>query len=283
MLFDLYSEELTTPETSFYLIEITEENKNLIYHQYEWRPSLLDGVRIKKGDFFLYFRKNDNMYYIIGAGVIGEIVERESDYYTALIEKPFPLMNEVGVDLSKVTWHSYRQIYSDLYRVDRNHIVKMPFNFQLHDDVQGEIEMEQRINNGDFRLDDRYGERRIRIGHNIFARNVKINYGYRCAVTGICTREFLIASHIIPWSERQDIRGDSQNGICLSPLVDKAFEEGLITFDTEFKLVLSDEVQNDPILYSYLEQYQGRTLTLPISCPPNQIYLEWHRENKFIK
>ncbi|MHB9101377.1 MAG: HNH endonuclease, partial [Sulfuricella sp.] len=51
-----------------------------------------------------------------------------------------------------------------------------------------------------------------------FANAVKSNYEYRCAITGIETRDFLVASHIVPWSEDQSIRLDPSNGICLSLL-----------------------------------------------------------------
>ncbi len=33
-----------------------------------------------------------------------------------------------------------------------------------------------------------------------FANAVKSNYGNRCAITGIKTKDFLVASHIVPWS-----------------------------------------------------------------------------------
>ncbi len=36
-----------------------------------------------------------------------------------------------------------------------------------------------------------------------FAEAVKANYGYRCAITGVVTKDFLVASHIVPWSKDQ--------------------------------------------------------------------------------
>ena len=45
-----------------------------------------------------------------------------------------------------------------------------------------------------------------------FADKVKNNYGWRCSLTGIRAREFLIASHIVPWSVDQTIRLDPANG-----------------------------------------------------------------------
>ncbi len=51
-----------------------------------------------------------------------------------------------------------------------------------------------------------------------FAEAVKDNYSYRCAITGVVTKDFLVASHIVPWSKDQSIRLDPSNGICLSLL-----------------------------------------------------------------
>ncbi len=38
-----------------------------------------------------------------------------------------------------------------------------------------------------------------------FAKVVKDNYGWECAITGVKTREFLIASHIVPWADDETI------------------------------------------------------------------------------
>ena len=42
----------------------------------------------------------------------------------------------------------------------------------------------------------------------------------------------MIASHIVPWSEREDSRYDERNGITLKALHNRAFDRGIITFDT---------------------------------------------------
>ena len=41
-----------------------------------------------------------------------------------------------------------------------------------------------------------------------FAEAVKSNYDSQCAITGIVTKGFLVASHIVPWSKDQSIRLD---------------------------------------------------------------------------
>lgn len=85
---------------------------------------------------------------------------------------------------------------------------------------------------GDFSVEDQYRTSKTRgSAQAAFARAVKGNYGYRCAVTGITTPEFLVASHIVPWADDPSIRLDPRNGICLSTLVDRAFDTGYLTID----------------------------------------------------
>lgn len=57
------------------------------------------------------------------------------------------------------------------------------------------------------------------------------NYNTTCAITRINDTILLIASHIIPWADREDTRLNPENGICLSPLYDKAFDQGLISIN----------------------------------------------------
>jgi len=131
---------------------------------------------------------------------------------------------------------------------------------------------------GKYAVPDHVGERKLRIGHRVFAERVKGNYGFRCALTGVSTPEFLVASHIVPWSKDHTIRLDPSNGICLSVLVDKAFDQGFLIFDEDYRVCLSPRVQTDPILEELLSPYGGKTLNLPLICSPRPEYLQRHRD-----
>lgn len=78
-----------------------------------------------------------------------------------------------------------------------------------------------------------------RKGQSYFRRMVIANYKGRCALTGIDIPQLLLASHIIPWSKNKLTRLNPSNGICLSALYDKAFDQGLIGFSQDYKVVLS--------------------------------------------
>lgn len=111
-----------------------------------------------------------------------------------------------------------------------------------------------------------------------FAEAVKTNYGFRCAITGIATKDFLVASHIVPWSEDQSIRLDPSNGICLSLLVDRAFEKGHLLIEDDLTIHINwDKVGDDQVLRSQLEPYDGLKLNAPNNGKPKVEYLQRRR------
>lgn len=111
-----------------------------------------------------------------------------------------------------------------------------------------------------------------------FANAVKSNYEYRCAITGIETRDFLVASHIVPWSEDQSIRLDPSNGICLSLLMDRAFEKGHLLIEDDLTIRINwAKVGNDLVLRRQLEPYDGQKLTQPKAEVPQPEYLQRRR------
>ena len=89
----------------------------------------------------------------------------------------------------------------------------------------------------------------------VFSKHVKQNYNYECCLTGIKTKGLLVGSHIIPWSKNKHERLNPQNGLCLSSLADKCFDKGLISFTNDYRLILSERVKEDKILFSYFNEY----------------------------
>lgn len=108
----------------------------------------------------------------------------------------------------------------------------------------------------------------------VFATAVKSNYEQTCAITGITSKELLVAAHIVPWSEDETIRLDPSNGICLSPIVDRAFELGFLEIDAVLTVnVRLDRIAQDEQLASYLLQFQGTKIRAPLRHPPDPAYL----------
>lgn len=126
----------------------------------------------------------------------------------------------------------------------------------------------------------------VRINQEAFRRMILNNYDTKCAITGIDIPELLVASHIIPWAKREDTRLDPENGICLSPLYDKAFDRGYIGVDKNYHVLLSTELKqklNRDYFHKYFAPIEGLQISLPYDHKPNKDYLEYHLDNIFEK
>jgi predicted restriction endonuclease len=115
----------------------------------------------------------------------------------------------------------------------------------------------------------------IRIGQARFRKLVSAFWHGRCAITG--STQFLTAGHIKPWSESSDVeRLDPFNGLALSPVYDKAFDIGLITFENIGQIRVSPLLMlNAPLL-----GITGRERITGLS-PRHFPYLEYHRSKCF--
>lgn len=122
---------------------------------------------------------------------------------------------------------------------------------------------------------------RARRGQDFFRNAVLRSYQDRCAVTGLSVPELLRASHILPWSSHETRRLDPSNGLCLNALHDAAFDKFLITFDEDFRLVLSSRLRSALTRNIWNEGFcerEGSPLILPERFAPDIQALAWHRE-----
>ena len=83
---------------------------------------------------------------------------------------------------------------------------------------------------------------KARVNQNIFQRFVIANYSGKCAITGIDIPALLLASHIIPWAKNEEERLNPENRICLSPLYDRAYDQGYISINENYEILLSSEI-----------------------------------------
>ena len=69
-----------------------------------------------------------------------------------------------------------------------------------------------------------------------------------CPITGISDERLLVASHIKPWRWSSDEEKlDVNNGFVFSPLYDKLFDIGLITFTDKKEMILSSTLSESTI------------------------------------
>jgi putative restriction endonuclease len=127
-------------------------------------------------------------------------------------------------------------------------------------------------------------EVKTRINQNVFRQIVMANYDNKCAMTGIDVPELLVASHIVPWSKSEKERLNPENGICLSPLYDRAYDKGYIGITEKFEIVLSSELKKKEKKDYYKQHFDilvGKKITLPQKYYPKKVFLEFHMDMIF--
>lgn len=115
----------------------------------------------------------------------------------------------------------------------------------------------------------------VRIGQQRFRKLVLDMWGHKCAING--AGQFITASHIKPWSVSDNSeRLDPFNGLALSPVYDKAFDVGLISFDDEGKILISKRLGKDAALLGITGQERIKELSFL-----HKKYLSYHRQERF--
>ncbi|RDU23231.1 HNH endonuclease [Anaerosacchariphilus polymeriproducens] len=126
-------------------------------------------------------------------------------------------------------------------------------------------------------------ETKARIGQYFFRTSVLMAYGNQCCITGIRKPELLIASHIKPWSvsDSKAERTNPRNGLSLNALHDKAFDKGLITLDSEYRLIMSSKIKDvemDENTKSWFYSYEHEKIILPDKFIPDKKFIEYHND-----
>ncbi len=122
---------------------------------------------------------------------------------------------------------------------------------------------------------------KVRVNQDLFRKMVLANYGGKCCMTGLMVPDVLRASHISPWAEDEKNRLNPEHGLCLSATYDAAFDRHLISFDEQYRLIVSKAIKDhytDAAAKSYFLDREGQTMSRPIKFLPSQALLEKHRE-----
>lgn len=121
---------------------------------------------------------------------------------------------------------------------------------------------------------------RARLGQSYFRKMVLANYENRCCVTGLNIPQTLRASHIVAWAEDKKNRMNPENGLCLSATYDAAFDKHLISFDDDYRMIVSKEIKDyytNDAAREYFGKYEGKRIIMPVRFLPSQKLLEKHR------
>lgn len=101
-----------------------------------------------------------------------------------------------------------------------------------------------------------------------------------CPITGENDKRLLTASHIKPWCFAEDCeKVDIYNGFILSPVYDRLFDSGLITFTASKQMLLSSTLSAETV--SRLNIKAGIYPDLPVEG--REKYLCFHNEKIFIE
>ncbi len=119
--------------------------------------------------------------------------------------------------------------------------------------------------------------RRSRDGQEKYRQGLYTEFRH-CPFSKIDDARLLVASHIKPWAVcNREEKVDVSNGFLLSPLFDKLFDKGFITFGDDGSLIISEwlsAANQNRIDFTY----DTNDLLL---TPKRKAYLKFHRENVF--
>ena len=119
----------------------------------------------------------------------------------------------------------------------------------------------------------------VRVNQARFRKAVLTSYNATCCISGLQHEKLVIASHIIPWSEDTKNRLNPQNGLCLSALHDRAYDQGLITVLPNFTVRVSTRIKAnkaDPFTSDSLLRFDQQPIRFPERLGPNPAFLERH-------
>lgn len=119
----------------------------------------------------------------------------------------------------------------------------------------------------------------IRVNQARFRQAVLASYNATCCISGLQNDRLLIASHIVPWSQDTKNRLNPQNGLCLSALHDRAYDQGLITVLPDYTVRVSPKLKaanGDSFMADSLLRFDGCTIKMPERFRPAPEFLQWH-------
>lgn len=136
-----------------------------------------------------------------------------------------------------------------------------------------------------YRNGPRYGEPALitpRLGQGAFRLAVTDAYGRQCAISRGKVLPALEAAHIHSYGSGGE--HEVTNGLLLRRDIHSVFDAGYVTFDDDFRMVVSDRVRTD---FNNGEEYRrlhGEQLTLPRDprSRPSVSNLNWHQNERFL-
>lgn len=117
---------------------------------------------------------------------------------------------------------------------------------------------------------------KARVNQSMFRKQLLDRYK-KCCLCSASNPDLLIASHIKPWCESEpNQKLDIENGFLLCPNHDKLFDSGLISFDNDGRIIISDKLSEAD------REAFGVNKNMVIELTDaNKKYLKHHRQKRF--
>ena len=119
----------------------------------------------------------------------------------------------------------------------------------------------------------------VRLNQARFKKSVLVSYNATCCISGLQHENLVIASHIVAWSRDSKNRLNPQNGLCLSALHDKAYDQGFITVRPDSTIRVSPALKalkQDSFMADGLLRFHGQPIRLPDRFGPAPEFLAFH-------
>ena len=121
----------------------------------------------------------------------------------------------------------------------------------------------------------------VRVNQARFRKAILASYNATCCISGLQHEKLVIASHIVPWSEDKQNRLNPHNGLCLSALHDRAYDQGLITVMPDYTVRVSQALKKNadhPFTTTALLGFDKQPIRLPERFRPDPGFLKSHAE-----
>ena len=133
----------------------------------------------------------------------------------------------------------------------------------------------------DYAIENRILEIKARQKQSLFRKRVLENFQNQCCLSSLKEENLLIASHIIPWADRIETRLDPANGLCLSYVYDKLFDNRYFSFSDNLKVVVSDQASTlSEEIQNILASIENNIIREPHYYPISLDYIKYHRQTK---
>ncbi|UOY93151.1 EVE domain-containing protein [Ectobacillus sp. JY-23] len=167
------------------------------------------------------------------------------------------------------------------YLLSKKHAIELQGLWEsknsFHDELRNQVssDIEASIN---LEITDTEKERVIksRIGQSVFKKAL-LTREKKCGLCGVSDEQFLVASHIKPWSQSSNQeRLDVNNGLLLCPNHDALFDKGYISFGDDGGILISESLNEATKVFLNINE----DMRINISESQRQ-YMNWHCDNVF--